>query len=168
MNSRIVPGGELDLGQLPKQSGERHEALVDLFGRYIMWMRNWNNESTRRLVESPEAREKLGAIFRKPFDETSQLTAVDREKAIRLAEASVDGFLKLLLQVLSHQGSDFLFGKDHALRLRLVMELVQKENDELVEQEVINRGGQKHFSDYFGKWLNRFRDERTPVDGNKP
>jgi hypothetical protein len=162
MNSRIVPGAELNVEQLPKQAGERHEILVDLFGRYIMWLRNWNNESTRRMVESPEKREKLGAILRQPFEEASQLSGVERERAIHLAEASVDAFIKLFLQVLAHRGSDFLIGKDHALRLRMVMELVQKDNDQLVEEEVINRGGQKHFADYWGKWLNRFRDEKTP------
>jgi hypothetical protein len=162
MNSRIVPGAELNFEQLPKQPGEQHEALVDLFGRYIMWMRNWNNESTRRLVESPETREKLGAILGQPFEKASQLSGEDRDRAIGLAEASVDAFIKRLLQVLAHRGSDFAFGNDHALRLRIVMELVQKENGQLVQEEVINRGGQKHFADYWGKWLNRFHDEKTP------
>ena len=162
MNSRIVPGAEVNLDQLPKEATARHEALVDLFGRYVMWLRNWNNESTRRMVESAEKREKLGSVLRQPFEEVSQLGVNERERAIRLAEASVDTFIKMFLQVLAHQGSDFLIGKNHALRLRMVMEFVYNDNDQLVEEEVINRGGQKHFADYWGRWLNRFRDEKTP------
>jgi hypothetical protein len=162
MNIPISPGVNLSLDSLPKQPQDRHEVLVDLFGRYVMWMRNWNNQSTKRLIESAEAREKLGTILRQPFEEAALRDTSDGGRAVRVAEASVDAFIRLLLQVFAHSGSDFLVGKDHALRFRLVMELVEMESDELVHEEVINRGGQKHFADYWGRWLNRFKDEKPP------
>ena len=160
--NRIMPGPDQNLESLPNEPQERHEALVDLFGRYIIWMRNWNNESTRRLVENSEFREKLGTILRQPFEDASELSDAECEKAVHLAEASVDAFVKRLLQVLAHRGSDFLYGQNHVVRFRMVMEIVEKENDELVHEEIINRGGTKHFADYWGKWLNRFHDEKTP------
>ena len=162
MTTRIVPGADQGFDSLPKQSSERHEALVDLFGRYVMWMRNWTNESTRRFVEQPEVREKLGAILRQPYEDVSHFADVDRDRAIRLAETAVDAFIKLLVQVLAHRGADFSYGADHAIRFRIVMEIVKKENDEPVHEEIVNRGGTKHFADYWGRWLNRFQDEKTP------
>ena len=162
MTTRIVPGADQNLDSLPKEPKERHEALVDLFGRYVMWMRNWNDESTKRFAEQPEVREKLGAIPRQPYEDVSQLSDVDRDRALRLADASTDAFIRLLLQVLAHRGSDFLYGQDHVVRFRIVMEIVAKETDEVVHEETINRGGKKHFADYWGKWLNRFHDEKTP------
>jgi hypothetical protein len=158
----MVPGADDSVDSLPDDPQERHEALVDLFGRYMMWVRKWNKESTRLLVENPEIRVKLGTIPRQPFEEASLLNSAGRDKAIVLAEASVDAFVKRLMQILAHRGSDFLYGQNHVVRLRLVMEIVEKETGATIYEEVINRDGKKHFADYLGKWLNRFHDEELP------
>jgi hypothetical protein len=159
MSKRVAPGAGDNFTTLPQESEDRHEVLVDLFGRYIMWLRDWTNDSTKSLVRDRDVREKLGTILRQPYDEASQLAEIDRERAVRLAEASTDAFIRRLLQVLSHQGMDFQYGIEHVVRFRLEMEILTKDNREIVHEEVINRGGRKHFADYWGKWLNRFIDD---------
>jgi hypothetical protein len=132
-----------------------------------MWMRNWNQESTRRNVEAPDSQAKLGSILRRPYEEILNFSQNDRELAYKLSESSNDSLIKLLLQVLAHEGNDFPCGPDHCVRFRLVMEFVDKETGEIRHEEVVNRGGQRHFADYWGRWLNRFGDEKTPEGTEK-
>jgi hypothetical protein len=157
MTRRIPPGAELGLANLSTEPKQRHEELVDLFGQYVFWIRNWTIESTRQLVESPDAQQQLSTIFREPYEEAAKLSSEDRERALKLAESSVDAFIILLLRTFAHRGIDFLFGSRHAVRYRLEMEIVDQETDEVVHEEVINRDGRKHFADYWGRWLNRHR-----------
>jgi hypothetical protein len=43
------------------------------------------------------------------------------------------------------------------------MEIVDFSSEEVVQKEVINRNGGKFFADYWGRWLNRHKDEgRNP------
>jgi hypothetical protein len=133
--------------------------MVDLFGQFIFWMRNWTNDSTQRFVESAAAREQLSTILRGPYDEAAALSPDDRQRALRLAESSVDAFIILFLRLFAHRGLDFPLGYRHAIRYRLVMEIVDRETDETVHEEVLNRDGKKHFADYWGRWLNRHRDK---------
>ncbi|HVC97215.1 MAG TPA: hypothetical protein VND64_26280 [Pirellulales bacterium] len=100
-------------------------------------------------------------ILKQPYEDVAGSSDVERDRALRLAEASNDALLKLVLQVLAHRGSDFHYGQGHAVRFRVVMELIKTETDEIVHEEIINRGGQKHFADYWGKWLNRYHDEKS-------
>ncbi len=159
MNSRENPGRELSLSQFATNAHERHEELVDLFGRYVMWLRNRTVEAVRALAESEEARAHLGTIRRKPYDGVGSMSPEEREAALRFSGAAVDEFIKLLLGVLAHRGIDFELGDRHAIRYRLEMEVVDVDDRETILSEVINRDGAKHFADYWGRWLNRHQDK---------
>ena len=159
MTQRMPPGANLSFADFVTEPKERHEELVDLFGQFVFWMTNWTNESARRLVESPAAREQLSTILREPYEQAARLSAEDRERALQLAESSVDAFIILLLRLLAHRGLDFPLGDRHAIRYRLEMEIIDQETDEIFHEEVVNRDGKKHFADYWGRWLNRHRDK---------
>jgi hypothetical protein len=156
MTQRMPPGANLSLRDFSREPSERHERFIDLFGQFIMWMRNCTNDSARRLVESSDAREQLGTILREPYEQVANLSIEDRERALRLVESSIDAFIILLLRVLSHLGNDFPLGNGHAIRYRLEMEIIDQETDNIVHRETVNRDGKKHFADYWGRWLNRY------------
>lgn len=155
MTRQLPPGADIRLDSLPDEPKARHEELVDLFGRYVMWLRTWSSSSVRQLVESSEARGQLGTILRHPYEEAARLSSEDRERAIKLADTAVDGFIELLLRLLAHRGFDFHLGPNHSVRYKLVMEIVDNESGDVVQEEIINRSGKKHFADYWGRWLNR-------------
>lgn len=48
-----MPGSAVSLERLPSQPDERHEVIVDLFGRHIFWLRSLSTETTRKLAECP-------------------------------------------------------------------------------------------------------------------
>ncbi len=158
MKRRLPPGAGYNLATIPTDPKERHEELVELFGQYVMWLRNWTLSSTRSLVDSADLREKMGTILRRPYEEAAKLSEEDRKRAIELADSTVDGFIELLLRVLAHVGGDFSLGPKHSVRYKLVMEILDKDAWEVVLEEIINRNGQRHFGDYWGRWLNRHRD----------
>jgi hypothetical protein len=162
MSRRPPPSSDYNVTALPTDPNTRHEELVDIFGQYVMWLRNWAISSAKTLVESIDAREKLGAILRRPYEEAAQLSDENRERAIRLANATVDGFIELFIRVLAHQGDDFSLGPKHSVRYNLVIQIVEKESGDLVHEEVINRKGRKHFGDYWGRWLNRYQPNKEP------
>ena len=153
-----LPGEEIDVAMLlsDENTDERHELLVDLFGSYLMWMRNRAIDSTKELASFSESREKLGRIHREPFDQAAQLSSQDLERAIELSMVTVDSFAQLFLKVLAHRGIDFSLGKNNALRFRLDMEIIEKDTEEIVYEDTINRDCEKHFGDYWGRWLNRY------------
>lgn len=154
-----------ELSDLPSQPRERHEALVDFFGQFLFWLRNWTLTSSRNLIESEEAREKLGAIRRKYYEGVAHLAPEQREAAMLLAEETLNGFAERLTWFLGDEGTDSRFGTRHAYRFRVEMEIVDIETGEIVQQEAINRGG-RFFGSYWGKWLNRYSiGKRT---GNDP
>jgi len=159
MTRRQTPGTEFNLAELPTDPRERHEVLVDLFGQFVMWMRSWTAESTRNLVSSQETREQLGVIHRRPYEKVAEMRAEDQERALILAEKAMDGFIELLLSVLSHRGCDFPLGEQHAVRYKIEMEIVEQGSEEVVHSETVNRDGRKHFADYWGRWLNQYGDE---------
>ena len=162
MNPSDLPGRDVPFDSLPEVESERHEALVDLFGRYLMWLRRSNVASTRRLVEDPDERSKLGTIPRRPFEAAAALSASQRETAIVLAESCADRLMKSLLHLLTHEGSDLPLGEDRHVRFRLEIGIVADESDGIVERRVLNRGGRRCFYDYWGRWLNRFGARQTP------
>jgi hypothetical protein len=140
--------------ELPSDPLQRHEALVDAFGQYLFWVRNETLSRARRLVESREAREELGRLFRDAYEEASRLTAEDRETAYRLVEASVGYFARLFFTMISGTGFDDPIGPNHVLRFRLDMEICDAETGEIVSEETVNRNGEKFFPEYWGRWLN--------------
>ncbi|AMV38609.1 hypothetical protein [Planctomyces sp. SH-PL62] len=163
MSSPLFPGADVRYGAMSDDATARHEAIVDLFGRYLMWLRRRNHESTRTLTEDSVARSKLGAIQRRPFDGASELADDEREVAILLAEASADRFIRSFFHFLNHQGTDFPLGEGHHLRFRLEVEVSRNRDGEIVERDVINRGGARCLHDYWGRWINRAGDEIAPA-----
>lgn len=140
------------------KSRERHEQLVDLFGQFLFWLRNRSLSSSRLLVNSQDARKKLGKIRRKYYDGVAAMSEEEREAALLLAEETLDGFLERLTWLLGDEGTDARFGTHHAYRFRVDMEIVDVESGEVVDTETINRGG-RFFGSYWGRWLNHHRDK---------
>lgn len=140
---------------LPADPGERHEALVAVFGRYVMLVRNRAVQATHDLVESQEAREALGNLQRRPYDDVAGMSPDGQHSACKLAEATVDQFIRLFLYTLGGTGTDLRLDEAHAIRFKLVMEILSVERAEVIDEETINRGGEKFFGDYWGRWLNR-------------
>jgi len=155
MNEHIFPSGTGLADLLERSPNARHEALVDLFGQYVIWARNRTQLSCRQLVESKEARDAIGALARGPYEAIASLSEADQQKAISFAASNLDYFIRLLLSLLAHRGFDFPFGDDHAVRLRLIMEIADRSSGDITHEETINRDGEKHFADYWGRWLNR-------------
>jgi len=147
-----------EFSQLSLDDVERHEQIVDLFGQFIFWLRKRSLNASRKLIESEEAREQLGAIRRKYYDGVSRMSAADREAAMMLTEETLNGFLERLLWSLGDEGTDARLGSGHAYRFRIEMEVVDVETEQIVHTETINRGG-KFFGKYWGRWLNRYRDK---------
>ncbi len=158
LSRRLPPGTNTSFETFSGEPRQRHEELVDLFGQYLFWIRNWTKETGRRLVESFDDRQQLCTILRQPYDEAAQLSPEDRERALQLAESYVDAFIELLLRLFAHRGVDFPLGSAHAVRFRVEMEIVDQETGAIVHEEIVNRGGKKHFADYWGRWLNRHTD----------
>jgi hypothetical protein len=150
---------EIDFANLPSDPRERHELLVDLFGRYIFWLRNWTVNATRELAESEVAREKLGTVRRKKYDKIAALTPEQQSVVCEISEATVDRFIQLFLTMMADTGVDQRLGNDHAIRFKLDMEICDIESVKVVDQETINRGGKKFFPEYWGRWLNQFASE---------
>jgi hypothetical protein len=150
------PKIDLKFSDLPADPKQRHEVLVDVFGQYIYWLRNWAIQEVCEVIESEEAREKLGTIRRRKYDTVAALNPEERFAACKFAEAATDRFIQLLLTMLSGTGEDQRLGDDHAIRFKLLMEILEVETAEVVLEETINRGGEKFFADYWGRWLNRF------------
>ena len=70
--------------------------------------------------------------------------------------------MERFLWCMGDQGTDARFGRHHAYRFRIDMEIVDAETGEIRDQEIINRGG-RFFGSYWGRWLNRYG-----VSGNTP
>lgn len=153
--SQQPPQIHLNVRDLPVDPKQRHEVLVDVFGQYIMWLRNWTTKASGELVESEAARQRLGAIRRRKYDAVAAMSPDQRIAACELAEATVDRFIQLFLTLLAGTGVDQRLGRDHAVRLRLILEVLRVDSHEVVHEEIINRDGRKFFADYWGRWINQ-------------
>ena len=149
------PTIDVFLDQLPTDPKERHEVLVEVFGKYVFWMRNFVLSDKCKLVESSEAREQLAALFRDPFDSMAKLDSHERKVAYEFAQECVDSFARELLRLLANRGFDLQLSDQNVVRFRLVMELCSGATGEVIDEEILNRGV-RHFPDYWGRWLNRF------------
>jgi hypothetical protein len=154
---RQPPGSDFDLKSLPDDKAERHEAIVDLLGQYIFWMRNWSVSRSKELVDSDEARGQLGTIQRERFDGIASLGPKDKEAALAFAEATVDDFCDLLLRFLGNEGYDLRTGSGEAVQVLLEMIFINVTSDQVVKREVVNRDGNS-MPKYWGRWLNRFKN----------
>lgn len=168
MNTHRPPTIETNFSELPSDSKERHEMLVDVFGRYLFWLRNWTVDATRQLSQNEETREKLGAMRRIKYDECSAFTLAQQETVYKISEATVDRFIQLFLTMLAGASIDQRLGKDHAFQFKLDIEISNVDNGDVVEKATINRGGKKFFADYWGRWLNQFATSQKgqpPIKG---
>ena len=156
MSDRQPPKSEISFSDLPSDPQERHEVLVELFGRHLFWLRNWTLSATRELTESEKARDKLASIRREKYEKYAALTNEQREVAWEVCEATIERFIKLFLTMLSGTGTDQQFDDAHAIRFKLDLEICEAESDKVVAQETINRGGKKYFPEYWGHWLYEF------------
>lgn len=153
---KYPPPIETSLAELPEDPQKRHEFLVDVFGRYVFWAIDKALERSAALVDSPELRAKVGRIFREPYTKAAeQLTKEQQLIALGLAKDTVYSFAKELLGVLTAQGTSHLLGESHAIRFRLFLEICEAYDMNVVFEELINRGGEKAFFDYWGRWLNQ-------------
>ncbi|MFO0949528.1 MAG: hypothetical protein U1D30_27040 [Planctomycetota bacterium] len=159
------PKFSVSFEELPSDPKERHEALVDLFGEYVLWVREQAISRIRRLVESEEERNKLGTLFRDVFEDAANLPVKDRIIALRLVESAIGNFAGLFLTMMSGQGFDDSLGPNHVFRYRLDMEVCDVEKGEVVYEETINRGGKKFFPEYWGRWLNKYRELQAENNG---
>ena len=78
----------------PKKPLERHETLVDMFGRVIFALRNGSINSARLFVGSAEAREKIGALRAESYERVAAIPEEHREAALVLAQETMDGFIE--------------------------------------------------------------------------
>lgn len=150
--------------QLPLDPTARHEALVDVFGECLFSARDSVLQSTRSLAESSQARDRLGEVFRAPFQRIGELDSSDREAAYEFAGICVGTFAREILVLLANRGIDVRFGANHAVRFRLDIEICSSDTGEIIETQTINTGGKKFLADYWGRWLNRFRTIRRNAE----
>lgn len=146
---------DIDFDSLPQDIIKRHEVMVDILGQYVMWLRNWSVDSSRRIVTTHGAANQLGAIRWKRYESVAALSPSEKDGACKFSEATVDRFIELLLTLFSATGTDQRLGTSHAIRFKLDMEILEVDSEEVVAVETLNRGGRKFFADYFGRWLNR-------------
>jgi hypothetical protein len=150
-----IPQLPFDEASLSGTSGELHELLVESFGLYINWCKKEALKRTKELVESEAAREAIGRVFRKPYEEAAEkLNAEQRKIAENLQNQAIVSFTQFLLIILTGIGFDKHLGEKYVARLRLVMEVCDKRTGECVREEVINRNGRKAFMDYLKEWVN--------------
>jgi hypothetical protein len=153
------PSTDVSFNDLPADPQQRHEALVSLFGQYLFWARNYSLERARQLAEAAEIRAQLGKIFRRPYEQLGGLQEGERIAAYEFARACTDAFAKQLLALFGNEGFDLKMGEQHAIRIRLELEICDASTGEVIAEEVLNRGG-KFFPDYWGQWLNQYGSGR--------
>lgn len=149
---------DIPYDQLPTDPRERHEVFVDCFGRFLFWLRNWSLAATRRLLDSEDARQKLGTIRRSYYDGVAGMTSQQKMAAMRLVEEALNGFGERLTWFLGGRGTDLRFGRRHAYRFQVQIEIVDVECNEVVEIETVSIDGEKFFGSYWGRWLNRYSE----------
>jgi hypothetical protein len=156
----FLPKPAISIEDLPSDSRQRHEWLVDAFGQYFIWARNDTLSKIRQLIESKEAREEVGMLFRGVYEQASRLATEDREKACGLAEAAVDRFARLFLEVISDTSVDNGVGTHYELRFRIDVEICDAGAPEhVILAETINQSGAKLFPSYWGRWLKRYGEQ---------
>ena len=156
MNENKPPKIVLEYADLPVDPASRHEVFVDFFGRFFFWIRNLSLGAARKLIESEEARQRLGSIRRKYYDRVAAMTPEQRAAAVSFADEAVNGFAERLIWFLDGRGTDLRFGSRHAYRFQIEIEVVDVETNEVVEKETVSIGGERFFGKYWGRWLNKY------------
>lgn len=81
MNKRRPPQTGLRFGDLPTNPKERHEALLDVFGQHLFWLRDQAVCATRELGESESMRQQLASIWRGLYDELAAIACGRRSQS---------------------------------------------------------------------------------------
>ena len=151
---------------LPHDQSIRHEFLVDVFGRYLFWALKEAVEESKALVETPDARKKLGRVCEKPYsDFATKLNSEQQRIALDFTEQALQTFARGLLVILGAQGITFLLGERHAIQFSLTAEIRDIENMNILFEEEMNRGGRTAFTAYWGHWLNQNLSVNKSVHG---
>jgi hypothetical protein len=158
------PQISLDLSDLEKNDpAKRSEVFADLLGVYIMWIRSRVVNSARIRISSEEDRAKMGKLFRAVYDRIAMLEPEQREAALKFAERCVDNFAQELLMLLSHVGNDLRLSSGNVIRLRLDMEIINPETDQVLASEGVNRG-RTYLPSRWGRWLNQSATQKGRED----
>lgn len=145
----------LEFSDLPIDPRVRHEVLVSVFGSMLMSMRNQSLSHIANLIENKSLRDQVRAVDRGVYEDIARLPPEGQEAALKLMKKCVDLFARTVLTMLSGDGSQKKLGSSHAVNYRLVMEILTADDGEIILEEIINRGGEKFFPEYWGRWLNQ-------------
>lgn len=154
-------GEDKPLGSFPTDPKQRHEAFIELFGRQVFALRNERLERIRALVEGPrEERERIGSLHAQEYTAVADQPPAAREAALNLSRKAMDLFLQDLLGLFTYNGLsiDLRLGTDHAIAYELLLKVIGNLDRQPVEAHVVNKGGQKVFGEYYGRWINRHKD----------
>jgi hypothetical protein len=134
-----------------------HERLVDLFGACLTWCRDDAVKCVQSLLADGGKRAELATANRTLFEHAASLLRDDADlsAAQTLQNLSTKEFAANLMTLLSGMGSSLPVSPQYVARFRLTVELCDRNSNEIVHEEVINRGGKKFFADYLNRWLNR-------------
>ena len=159
-----LPSSKVTSDQLPPDSDELRELLVDVFGQHLMSIRNQRFEAISQCVADPE-RAGRGKLQREEFERVAALDESAQEAALELAQKGIDLFIGDLLALLGHQGYTLEMDREHCLRYNLVLQVLQnqvpgdaEEMEYGVQQHEVslNQGSTANFlGDYLGQWRNR-------------
>jgi len=141
---------------LPPDSDSRREVLIDIFGRCFIWALEEAQVGCRKLVESREARKSLGTIKAAAYEAVEGLPDDSRQIAYSYARRVAERFGRNVLGILSSEGISLMYGDNHAIRFRIVAEIVDRIEEAIQIEEVLNRGSQKALGSYWGHWLFEF------------
>jgi hypothetical protein len=155
------PHIEIDIESLPIDDSDRHEVLVDIFDKYLIWARDAVISGCKRFAESASNRSKLAALFREPYEHVAEIPEPQRNACYQFAQVNVDKFAKELLYLLSHRGLDFKLGSRYAARFNLEIEICDVKSGEVIIREPINTEGKSFFADYWSRWLNRNKEKSS-------
>jgi hypothetical protein len=146
----------IDFDGLPDDPAGRREALLEAFAEQLFRERNERLASVGRLLSEPADRDAVGTIRARPYEELARFGQEVVSPGVGVARATLDNYIHHLLAIFTNMGSDVRIGSGHALRYRLVVEVIDVQTHSVVEETVINRDTEKALMSYFGRWLNRY------------
>lgn len=150
------PPSSTDLSALPREPTARHEALLEILGQHLIWLRNCSIQAAEKVIETPSAAEGMGRVHWERFAGVASMTPEQRKASLSFAEATTDRFIQLLLTSLGGTGVEHKLGKSHAFNIKLDLEILDVSSRCVIETHTLSRGGEKFFADYWGHWLFRY------------
>ena len=144
-----------ELSELPTAPEAFHEAMVDIFGRYVMWCRDQALAIHRKRLTNTSAISALPTVERKPYEKLrpGDLVPEQLEALMELQSKAIGDFGTLLMALFTSTGNSLKLGTNHTLRYRLSAEICETTEGTVVREEIVNRGGRKAFMNYWNRWL---------------